>query len=130
MAKKRIGELIKHGAPRYYYTILTALSRKGYWHHAKTLSTNCGLSNAHLEKLGLTSIKTLWIGIHSPAKAQYFLRNAPCGPACGVLWGGTVNYRPLPDQGSVATLNQFLDSFSITTDLLGVAIVTGNAILT
>ena len=22
---------------------------------------------------------------------------SPCGPACGVLWGGTANYRPLPD---------------------------------
>lgn len=44
------------------------LSRKGYWHLSKTLSTNCGLSNAHLEKQGLTSIRTLWIGIHYPAK--------------------------------------------------------------
>ena len=28
-----------------------------------------GLSNAHLEKKGLTSITTLWIKIHYPAKA-------------------------------------------------------------
>ena len=68
-AKKRIGELIKLGAPRYH-AILTGLSRKGYWHLAKTLSTNCGLSNAHLEKQGLTSIRTLWIKIHYPAKAR------------------------------------------------------------
>lgn len=68
-ARKRIGELIKLGAPRYH-AILTGLSRKGYWHLAKTLSTNCGLSNAHLEKQGLTSIRTLWIGIHYPAKAR------------------------------------------------------------
>jgi len=68
-AKKRIGELIKLGAPRYH-AILTGLSRKGYWHLAKTLSTNCGLSNAHLEKQGLSSIRTLWIGIHYPAKAR------------------------------------------------------------
>jgi RNA-directed DNA polymerase len=67
--KKRIGELIKLGAPRYH-AILTGLSRKGYWHLAKTLSTNCGLSNAHLEKQGLVSIRTLWIGIHYPAKAR------------------------------------------------------------
>lgn len=68
-ARKRIGELIKLGAPRYH-AILTGLSRKGYWHLAKTLSTNCGLSNAYLEKQGLTSIRTLWIGIHYPAKAR------------------------------------------------------------
>jgi RNA-directed DNA polymerase len=68
-AKKRIGELIKLGAPRYH-AILTGLSRKGYWHLAKTLSANCGLSNKHLEKQGLTSIRTLWIGIHYPAKAR------------------------------------------------------------
>ena len=67
--KKRIGELIKLGAPRYH-AILTGLSRKGYWHLSKTLSTNCGLSNAYLEKQGLTSIRTLWIGIHYPAKAR------------------------------------------------------------
>ena len=68
-AKKRIVELKKLGAPRYQ-AILTGLSRKGYWHLAKTLSTNCGLSNVHLEKQGLTSIRTLWIGIHYPAKAR------------------------------------------------------------
>ncbi|OGW51894.1 MAG: hypothetical protein A2Y81_06765 [Nitrospirae bacterium RBG_13_43_8] len=68
-AKKRIGELIKLGAPRYH-AILTGLSRKGYWHLAKTLSTNCGLSNEFLEKQRLTSIRTLWIGIHYPAKAR------------------------------------------------------------
>ncbi|MBI5675781.1 MAG: group II intron reverse transcriptase/maturase [Nitrospirae bacterium] len=68
-ARKRIGELIKLGAPRYH-AILTGLSRKGYWHLAKTLSTNMGLSNAHLEKQGLVSIRTLWIGIHYPAKAR------------------------------------------------------------
>lgn len=68
-ARKRIGELIKLGSPRYQ-AILTGLSRKGYWHLAKTLSTNVGLSNAYLEKQGLVSIRTLWIGIHYPAKTQ------------------------------------------------------------
>lgn len=66
-ARKRIGELIKLGAPKYH-AILTGLSRKGYWHLAKTLSTNCGLGNEFLQKQGLTSIRTLWIGIHYPAK--------------------------------------------------------------
>lgn len=66
-AKKRIGELIKLGAPKYH-AILTGLSRKGYWHLSKTLSTNCGLGNEFLQRQGLTSIRTLWIGIHYPAK--------------------------------------------------------------
>ncbi len=84
-ARRRIGELIKLGSPKYQ-AILTGLSRKGYWHLAKTLSTNCGLSNGYLEKQGLVSIRTLWIGIHYPAKTllglcRGFLRNAHCGPA-------------------------------------------------
>jgi RNA-directed DNA polymerase len=41
-ARKRIGELIKLGSPRHQ-AILTGLSRKGYWHLAKTFATNCGL---------------------------------------------------------------------------------------
>ena len=68
-ARKRIGELIKLGAPKYH-AILTGLSRKGCWHLAKTLSTNCGLGNEFLQRQGLTSIRTLWIGIHYPAKAR------------------------------------------------------------
>jgi len=68
-ARKRISELIKLGAPRYH-AILTGLSRKGYWHLAKTLSTNCGLGNELLQKQGLTSIRTLWIGIKYPATVR------------------------------------------------------------
>jgi RNA-directed DNA polymerase len=67
--KKRIGELIRLGTPKHH-AILTGLSRKGYWHLAKTLSTNCGLGNKFLERQGLTSIRTLWIRIHHPATAR------------------------------------------------------------
>jgi hypothetical protein len=48
-ARKRIGELIKLGAFKRQ-AILTGLSRKGYWHLAKTLSMNVGLSNAHISR--------------------------------------------------------------------------------
>jgi RNA-directed DNA polymerase len=68
-AKKRIGELIKLGAFKRQ-AILTGLSRKGYWHLAKTLSMNAGLSNAYLTQQGLTSLRTLWIKIHHPATAR------------------------------------------------------------
>lgn len=67
--KTRIRELMKLGASKVQ-AICTGMSRKGYWHLAKTLSTNCGLSNTHLEKQGLVSIRTLWIKIHYPAKAR------------------------------------------------------------
>jgi len=68
-AHKRIGELIKLGSPKYQ-AILTGLSRKGYWHLAKTYATNCGLSKEYLQNQGLVPIRTLWIGIHYPAKAR------------------------------------------------------------
>jgi RNA-directed DNA polymerase len=68
-ARKRIGELIKLGAYERQ-AILTGLSRKGYWHLAKTFSMNVGLSNAYLTKQGLTSLRTLWIRIHHPATAR------------------------------------------------------------
>jgi RNA-directed DNA polymerase len=68
-ARKRIGELIKLGAFKRQ-AILTGLSRKGYWHLAKTQPMNAGLSNAYLTKQGLTSLRTLWIKIYHPATAR------------------------------------------------------------
>ena len=68
-ARKRIGELIRLGAPKHQ-AILTGLSRKAYWHLAKTYATNCGLSKKYLDDQGLVSLRTLWIGIHYPATAR------------------------------------------------------------
>ena len=68
-ARKRIGELIKLGSPKHQ-AILTGLSRKGYWHLARTYATNCGLSKEYLQDQGLVSLRTLWIGIHYPATAR------------------------------------------------------------
>ena len=68
-ARRRIGELIKLGSGRYQ-VILTGLSRKSYWHLAKALSTNMGLSNVFFEQQGLVSIRTLWTQIHYQAKAR------------------------------------------------------------
>ena len=68
-ARKRIGALISLGSPKHQ-AILTGLSRKGYWHLAKTYATNCGLSKQYLEDQGLVSLRTLWIGIHYPATAR------------------------------------------------------------
>jgi RNA-directed DNA polymerase len=68
-ARKRIGELIRLGSPTHQ-AILTGLSRKGYWHLAKTYATNCGLSKEYLQDQGLVSLRALWIGIHYPATVR------------------------------------------------------------
>lgn len=68
-ARKRIGELIKLGAPKHQ-AILTGLSRKGYWRLAKTFATNSGLSKQYLQDQGLVSLRALWIKIHYPATAR------------------------------------------------------------
>jgi len=68
-ARKRIGELIRLGSPKHQ-AILTGLSRKAYWHLAKTYATNCGLSKQYLQDQGLVSLRTLWIVIHYPATAR------------------------------------------------------------
>jgi RNA-directed DNA polymerase len=61
--RKRVRELIKLGVGERP-AISVGLSRKGYWHLAKTEAINVGLSNAFLAKQGLTSLRTLWIKIH------------------------------------------------------------------
>lgn len=47
--------------------ILTALSRKAYWHLARTLATQTGMTNAWLEGQGLLSIRDLWMKAHGYA---------------------------------------------------------------
>jgi len=67
--RRRIRELIKLGV-RKREAISMGLSRKSYWRLSKTLATNCGLSNAHFEMIGLISVRTLWCKIHHPATAR------------------------------------------------------------
>lgn len=67
--RKRIRELIKRGV-RKKEAINMGLSRKSYWRLSKTLATNCGMSNATLEKEGLISIRELWCKVHYPATAR------------------------------------------------------------
>ncbi len=67
--RRRIGELIKLGV-RKREAINLGLSRKSYWRLSMTLASNAGLSNAHFEKIGLTSVRTLWCKIHHPATAR------------------------------------------------------------
>lgn len=44
--------------------ISTASSRKAYWHLAKTLATQTGMTNKWLETQGLLSIRQLWMQAH------------------------------------------------------------------
>jgi RNA-directed DNA polymerase len=44
--------------------IRTALSRKGYWHLARTLATQVGMTNEWLKQQGLVSIRELWLKAH------------------------------------------------------------------
>jgi len=67
--RRRIRELIKLGV-RKREAIYLGLSRKSYWRLSKTLATNSGLSNAHFEKIGLISVRTLWCKIHHPVTAR------------------------------------------------------------
>ena len=67
--RKRVGELMKLGVGERP-AVTAGLSRKSYWHLAKTEAINVGLSNAYLKEQGLTSIRTPWIKIHHPATAR------------------------------------------------------------
>ena len=47
--------------------ITTANSRKGYWHLARTLATQTGMTNAWLQQQGLISIRDRWMKAHGYA---------------------------------------------------------------
>jgi len=47
--------------------ILTALSRKAYWHLARTLATQTGMTNRWLASQGLLSVRDLWMKAHGYA---------------------------------------------------------------
>jgi RNA-directed DNA polymerase len=61
--RTKVKNLIALGTGRKE-AILTALSRKSYWHLSKTLATQTGMTNKWLECLGLISVRDLWIKAH------------------------------------------------------------------
>jgi len=67
--RTKVRELLKLGTS-LKAAILTALSRKGPWHLARTLATQTGMTNRWLMLQGLLSVKELWVKIHYPAKAR------------------------------------------------------------
>jgi RNA-directed DNA polymerase len=58
--RTRIRNLLNLGTGKRQ-AILTGLSRKGYWHLAKTLATQTGMTNRWLAQQGLLSIRDLWL---------------------------------------------------------------------
>lgn len=67
--RNKVRELVKLGTS-IKSAISVGLSRKGYWHLARTLATQSGMTNKWLEKQGLISIKEQWVKIHYPAMAR------------------------------------------------------------
>ena len=61
--RTRIRHLLSLGTSRKH-AILTGLSRKGYWHLAKTLATQSGMTNEWLAEQGLVSIRARWMTAH------------------------------------------------------------------
>ena len=47
--------------------VMTAISRKSYWHMSKTLATQTGMTNEWLARQGLLSIRDLWLKAHGYA---------------------------------------------------------------
>jgi len=64
--RTRVRHLLALGTSRKH-AILTALSRKGYWHLARTLATQTGMTNKWLAGQGLLSIRALWMKAHGYA---------------------------------------------------------------
>jgi RNA-directed DNA polymerase len=68
-ARTKVRNLLKLGTSKRQ-AILTALSRKGPWHLARTLAAQTGMTNKWLYKQGLISVKEQWVKIHYPATAR------------------------------------------------------------
>jgi RNA-directed DNA polymerase len=67
--RTRVRAMMKLGVGERH-AVKAGMSRKSYWHLAKTEALNVALSNAYLKEQGLTSLRTLWIKIHHPATAR------------------------------------------------------------
>ena len=64
--RTRIRNLLKLGTGKRQ-AILTGLSSKAYWHLARTLATQTGMTNDWLKSQGLISIRDCWMKAHGYA---------------------------------------------------------------
>ena len=65
-ARTKVRNLLKLGTSKRQ-AIMTAISRKGPWHLARTKATQSGMTNKWLAEQGLISVKEQWVKIHYPA---------------------------------------------------------------
>jgi len=49
---------------------MTAISRKGPWHLARTLAAQTGMTNKWLAEQGLLSVKEQWVKKHYPVTTR------------------------------------------------------------
>ncbi len=68
-ARTKVRNLLKLGTFKRQ-AIMTAISRKGPWHLARTIATQTGMTNKWLAEQGLISVKEQWVKIHYPATAR------------------------------------------------------------
>jgi len=68
-ARTKVRNLLKLGTSKRQ-AIMTAISRRGPWHLARTLATQSGMTNKWLSEQGLISVKEQWVRIHYPATAR------------------------------------------------------------
>jgi hypothetical protein len=73
--RKRVGELLKLGVSTRQ-AVMTALSRKSYWHLSRTMATQWGMNDEWLKSQGLVSMRDIWIAFHYPAANQTGKRDA------------------------------------------------------
>lgn len=59
-ARTKVRHLLALGTSKRQ-AIMTAISRKSYWHLSKTLATQTGMTNKWLASQGLISVRDLWI---------------------------------------------------------------------
>ncbi len=69
-ARTKVRNLLKLGTSKRH-AIMTAISRRGPWHLARTMATQAGMTNKWLLEQGLISVKDQWVKIHYPASARY-----------------------------------------------------------
>jgi RNA-directed DNA polymerase len=67
--RTKVRNLLKLGTSKRQ-AILTALSRKGPWHLARTPAAQTGMNNEWLYGQGLISVKEQWVKFHYPATAR------------------------------------------------------------
>jgi RNA-directed DNA polymerase len=69
LCPSKVRNLLKLGTSKRQ-AIMTAISRKGHWHFARTMAAQTGMTNKWLTEQGLISVKEQWVKIHYPATAR------------------------------------------------------------